>query len=66
MKYSKKVILKNGMECYLRNATESDGQLVLDNFRLTHTETDYLLTYPDENNKILYWEDSSHYLGSEI
>lgn len=50
MKYSKKVILKNGMECYLRNAIESDGQLVLDNFRLTHTETDYLLTYPDENN----------------
>ena len=38
------------MECYLRNATQSDGQLVLDNFNLTHTETDYLLTYPNENN----------------
>ena len=37
------------MECCLRNATESDGQLVLDNFNLTHTQTDYLLTYPDEN-----------------
>ena len=34
MKYSKIIILKNGMECCLRNATESDGQLVLDNFTL--------------------------------
>jgi len=37
------------MECHLRNATERDGQLVLDNFHLTHTQTDYFLTYPDEN-----------------
>ena len=44
MKYSKIITLKNGMECCLRNATESDGQLVLDNFNLTHTQTDYLLT----------------------
>ena len=28
---------------------ESDGQAVFDNFNLTHGETDYLLTYPDEN-----------------
>ncbi len=49
MKYNKKIRLKNGVECYLRNATESDGQPVLDNFNLTHAETDYLLTYPDEN-----------------
>ena len=49
MKYQKKIILKNGMECYLRNAAESDGPLVLENFNLTHAETDYLLTYPDEN-----------------
>ena len=35
MKYSKIITLKNGMECCLRNATESDGQLVLDNFNLT-------------------------------
>ena len=49
MKYSKIIILKNGIECCLRNATESDGQLVLDNFNLTHAQTDYLLTYLDEN-----------------
>ena len=41
--------LKNGVECCLRNGVESDGQAVFDNFNLTHGETDYLLTYPDEN-----------------
>lgn len=50
MKYSKTVILKNGTECCLRNATESDGQAVYDIFNLTHSETDYLLSYPDENS----------------
>lgn len=50
MKYSQKIILKNGKECWLRNGTEEDGQAVLDNFNLTHSETDYLLFYPDENS----------------
>ncbi len=50
MRYIKTITLSNGMECCLRNGTESDGQLVLDNFNLTHSETDYLLTYPDENS----------------
>ena len=49
MKYHKVIRLKNGIECCLRNGTESDGQAVLDHFHLTHGETDYLLTYPDEN-----------------
>lgn len=49
MKYNQVLILKNGMECCLRNGMESDGQAVLDNFNLTHEETDYLLSYPDEN-----------------
>ena len=49
MKYNQALILKNGMECCLRNGMESDGQAVLDNFNLTHEETDYLLSYPDEN-----------------
>ena len=46
MKYSKIIILKNGMECCLRNATESDGQLVLDNFTLTHTKPTIYLHIP--------------------
>ena len=41
MKYDKVIILKNGMECRLRNGTECDGQAVLDNFNLTHGETDF-------------------------
>lgn len=50
MKYNKTILLKNGIECSLRNGIESDGQAVLDNFNLTHEQTDYLLSYPDENS----------------
>ena len=50
MRYHKIIALRNGEKCCLRNGTESDGQAVLDNFNLTHGETDYLCTYPDENN----------------
>ncbi len=50
MKYHQMITLKNGMECCIRNGTEQDGQAVLDNFNLTHGETDYLLSYPDENS----------------
>ena len=48
MKYYKIIQLKNGMDCCLRNGTEQDGQAVLENFLLTHGETDCLLSYPDE------------------
>ena len=50
MKYHKVIMLKNGVECCLRNGTEEDGQAVFDNFNLTHGETDHLLSYPDENS----------------
>ena len=50
MKYNKKIILKDGRECCLRNGTEADGQSVYDNFNLTHEQTDFLLSYPDENS----------------
>ena len=49
MEYYKQIKLKNGMECCLRNGTESDGEIVFENFNLTHAQTDYLLSYPDEN-----------------
>ena len=49
MKYNQIIQLKNGMECILRNGEESDKKIVLDNFRLTHGETDYLLSYPEES-----------------
>ena len=49
MKYHKIIKLKDGRVCILRNGEESDGQAVLINFILTHEQTDYLLSYPDEN-----------------
>lgn len=50
MKYCQQIVLKNGKTVILRNGEESDGSAVLENFNLTHTETDYLLSYPDENS----------------
>ena len=50
MKYNQKVILKNGKEALLRNGNKADGKEVFEVFNLTHAETDYLLSYPDENS----------------
>ncbi len=49
LQYHKQIRLKNNMECCLRSGREEDGQAVFQNFNLTHSQTDYLLTYPDEN-----------------
>ena len=48
MEYSKKVLLKDGRTCILRNAEEQDTQAVLANYLLTHGQTDFLTTYPEE------------------
>ena len=48
MRCSKWIKLKDGRECLLRNAEEEDGQAVLDNFLLTHEQTDFLSSYADE------------------
>lgn len=50
MNYNRTIILSNGVECCLRNGTERDGQAVYENFNLTHGQTDYLLSYPEENS----------------
>lgn len=50
MKYEQCIRLKNGRECILRNADGSDAKDVYDNFNLTHSQTDFLLSYPDENS----------------
>ena len=47
MKYSRKLILKDGRECCLRNGTKEDGGAVLENFRLVHEQTVFLLSYPE-------------------
>ena len=50
MEYNQTIILKNGKEALLRNGVAADGGAVFENFNQTHAETDYLLTYPDENS----------------
>ncbi|MBR4473171.1 MAG: GNAT family N-acetyltransferase [Oscillospiraceae bacterium] len=63
MTYYKTITLKDGRECVLRNGTESDGQAAYDNFMLTHEQTDYLLSYPDENS--LSPEEESRFLKAK-
>ena len=48
MKYRETIGLKDGRSCILRNGTAADGQAMLDIYVLTHVQTDYLLSYPDE------------------
>lgn len=60
MKYYRTVTLKNGRRIIIRNGTQSDGQAALDNFNLTHRQTEYLLSYPDE--KCFSVEDEARFL----
>ena len=50
MEYFKELKLKDGRTLILRNGTEQDGKAVLENFNAAHAETDFLLSYPDENS----------------
>jgi len=50
MTYQKAIKLKDGRTCILRNGTAADGKAVLDIFNLTHEQTDWLLSYSDENS----------------
>ena len=50
MIYSQRIILKNGKEAWLKNGGKSDASAVYENFSATHAETDFLLSYPDENS----------------
>jgi RimJ/RimL family protein N-acetyltransferase len=50
MRYHEIITLKDGRSCLLRNGDSRDGQAVWDLFRLTHQQTDFLLSYPDENS----------------
>ncbi len=48
MKYNKKIITKSGKELHIRNGEFADGYAVLENYNITHEETDFLLSYTDE------------------
>ena len=50
MRYAKTVLLKSGVELLVRNAVASDTRAVRDIMQRTHAETDYLLSYPDEQS----------------
>ena len=50
MQFRKVVALKDGRTCTVRNGAVQDAQAVLANFVLTHGQTDYLATYPEENS----------------
>ena len=60
MKYYKKIKLKDGRDCCLRNGDENDGEQALRIFNLTHEQTDNLLSYPDECNFTI--EQEAQYL----
>lgn len=49
MEYKEKVVLKNGQDCIIRNATYEDGPEMSDLYAVTHSESDYLLSYPEEH-----------------
>lgn len=48
MRYTKTVVLKGGVELLVRNAVASDARALRETTQRTHAETDYLLSYPDE------------------
>ena len=50
MLYNKRISLRDGRTCILRNGDAQDGQALFDNFMLTHAQTDWLLSYPDEKS----------------
>jgi RimJ/RimL family protein N-acetyltransferase len=60
VRYQKSIVLRDGRECVLRSGTAEDAQAAFDSFNLTHAETDYLLTYPDEGGLTL--EGEAQYL----
>ena len=50
MRYAKTLVLKGGVELLVRNAVASDARALRETTQRTHAETDYLLSYPDEQS----------------
>lgn len=64
MKYMKEVTLRDGRTCLLRSGTAQDGQGMLDIFILTHAQTDFLASYPEETT--LTAEQEATYLHKKL
>ena len=50
MRYAKTVLLAGGVELLVRNAVASDARALRETMQRTHAQTDYLLSYPDEQS----------------
>jgi hypothetical protein len=50
MRYAKTVLLTGGVELLVRNAVASDARALRETTQRTHAQTDYLLSYPDEQS----------------
>ena len=50
MRYAKTVLLAGGVELLVRNAVASDARAPRETMQRTHAQTDYLLSYPDEQS----------------
>ena len=50
MTFYRETLLKNGKTVMLRSGEPEDAEKALENFIQAHGETDYLLTYPEEND----------------
>ena len=50
MRYAKTVLLTGGVELLVRNAVASDARALRETTQRTHTQTDFLLSYPDEQS----------------
>ena len=48
MRYAKTVLLAGGQELLVRNDVASDARALRETTQRTHAQTDYLLSYPDE------------------
>ena len=50
MRYAKTELLAGGVELLVRNAVASDARALRETMQRTHAQTDYLLSYPDEQS----------------
>ena len=50
MRYAKTVLLTGGVKLLVRNAVASDARALRETTQCAHAQTDYLLSYPDEQS----------------
>ncbi|HFU4477489.1 TPA: GNAT family N-acetyltransferase, partial [Streptococcus suis] len=60
MKYYYEYLLPNGVPVIIKNAKPSDAIELFNLFNKTHSETDFLTTYPDESHFDLEKEQNKY------